>query len=55
MYGQLTREYPYFFLDVGELGTLVAAYVAAIAALFTGLNLALVAARKRLVRGRAEE
>jgi hypothetical protein len=55
VYGQLTREYPYFFLDVGELGTLVAAYVAAIAALFTGLNLALVAARKRLGRVRAEE
>lgn len=55
VYGQLTREYPYFFLDVGELGILVVVYVASIAALFLGLNLALVAARKRLVRGRAEE
>lgn len=55
VYGQLTREYPYFFLDVGELGILVVVYVASIAALFTGLNLALVAARKRLVPARAEE
>jgi hypothetical protein len=53
-YGQVTREYPYFFLDVGELGMVVVVYVAAIAALFMGLNLALVAAKKRVVRVRAE-
>ena len=54
IHGRATDEYPYFFLDVGELGATVLVYVVAIAGLFMGLNLALVALKKRAVRVRAE-
>lgn len=54
IHGRITSEYPYFFLDVDELGIAVAAYVVAIAALFMGLVLVLVAAKKRMLRVRAE-
>ena len=53
IHGRITLEYPYFFLDVGELGIVVAYYVVGIAALFTGLNLVIVAVKKRAVRVRA--
>lgn len=53
LYGQATRDYPYFFLNVGELGVAVLPYAATIAALFLGLNLAIIAAKKRAGQARA--
>jgi hypothetical protein len=38
LYGQSAGAYPYFFLDVNELGVWVAVYVAAILGMFAGLN-----------------
>lgn len=38
LYGQAVGAYPYFFLDVSELGVWVAAYVSAILALFAAFN-----------------
>ena len=38
LYGRSVGAYPYFFLDVGELGLGVAGYVTAILAMFAGLN-----------------
>jgi hypothetical protein len=47
IYGQVAREYPYFFLNVPELGVAVLAYVVAIAAFFVGLNLLVIAIKRR--------
>ena len=38
LYGRSVGAYPYFFLDVAELGMGVAVYVTAILAMFGGLN-----------------
>lgn len=38
LYGQSAGAYPYFFLDVNELGVWVAAYVVAILMMFAALN-----------------
>lgn len=52
VYGRVTGEYPYFFLNVPELGIVVLYYAAAIAGFFVVLNLGLVAAMKRTSRAR---
>ncbi len=38
LYGRSVGAYPYFFLDVGDLGVGVAGYVTGILAMFAGLN-----------------
>ncbi len=47
IYGQVAREYPYFFLNVGELGFAVLYYVVAIATFFVALNLFVIAIKRR--------
>ncbi len=47
IYGQVAREYPYFFLNVGELGFGVLYYVVAIAGFFVALNLLVIAIKRR--------
>lgn len=54
IYGQVTDDYPYFFLNVPELGLSVVTYTGAIAGFFMGLNLSVIALKRRLSRIRIE-
>jgi hypothetical protein len=47
IYGHYTSAYPYFFLNVDRLGFGVVPYVAGMAVAFVGLNLLVIAAKRR--------
>ena len=46
IYGSATAEYPYFFLNVNDLGFAVLYYVLGIAAVFVGLNMSVIALKR---------